>query len=109
MKTVHHAGGVGQSETFLVNISLPNSVNFKNVEVTFAELPAGVHMLIGMDIITAGDFSITNVGGVTVFSFRLPSQVEVDFVKELQRLASGQPAGASPKQFGIKKFKNRRR
>ena len=35
-----------------------------------------------MDIITSGDFSITNKNGITVFSFRYPSITEVDYVQE---------------------------
>lgn len=37
-----------------------------------------------MDIITYGDFSITNYNGRTTFSFRIPSVNEVDFVSEFQ-------------------------
>jgi hypothetical protein len=32
-----------------------------------------------MDIITQGDFAITNFGGRTMFSFRLPSLESIDF------------------------------
>jgi hypothetical protein len=35
-----------------------------------------------MDVITAGDFSITNHGGRTVFSFRVPSMSVVDYVAQ---------------------------
>lgn len=34
-----------------------------------------------MDIISKGDFAITNVDGKTVFSFRIPSVETIDFVK----------------------------
>ena len=80
MKEVHGVHGSALSETFLVNIRLPNGVGFANIDVTRGELLGG-HLLIGMDIITRGDFSITNVGK-TVFSFRVPSVTTVDFVKE---------------------------
>ncbi|MBI3139488.1 MAG: SEC-C domain-containing protein [Sphingobacteriales bacterium] len=36
-----------------------------------------------MDIITLGDFSITNHNGDTCMSFRLPSSHEIDYVKNL--------------------------
>ncbi len=39
-------------------------------------------MLIGMDIISRGDFAVTNKDGKTTFSFRLPSVAKIDFVKE---------------------------
>ena len=35
-----------------------------------------------MDIITRGDFAVTNRGGKTTFSFRIPSQADIDFVKD---------------------------
>ena len=81
MKEVHGVHGKELVETFLINIGLPNKVAFVNMEVTLGKL-AGAHMLIGMDIITRGDFSITNVGDRTVFSFRVPSLATVDFVKQ---------------------------
>ncbi len=81
MKEVYVVGGQQLAETFLVNIGLPNKVFFRDIEVTRGEL-SDADMLIGMDIITSGDFSITNVGGETVFSFRVPSIATVDFVKE---------------------------
>lgn len=38
-------------------------------------------MLIGMDIINKGDFAVTNSGGRTVMSFRVPSLQVIDFVE----------------------------
>ena len=45
----------------------------------------GFCYIIPMDIITQGDFSVTNKNGVTVFSFRVPSLTVVDFVKEVKK------------------------
>ncbi|MBO4308134.1 MAG: SEC-C domain-containing protein [Bacteroidales bacterium] len=64
---------------YAVNIFLPNNVNFAMVPVTGNDL-GDVDMLIGMDIISKGDFSITNVGGKTTFSFRIPSMERIDYV-----------------------------
>ena len=44
-------------------------------------------VLIGMDVICLGDFSITNVGGQTWMSFRTPSCVAIDYVVEANKLA----------------------
>jgi hypothetical protein len=86
---------------------LPNSVGFVNLEVTLGQL-YGADVLLGMDIITSGDFSITNVGGRTVFSFRVPSITAVDFVKEFRRNAA-LVAGVKPKfQPGPPSHKRRR-
>ena len=87
MTQVHGIHGPESAETFLVHIQLPNNVEFLYVKVTRGKL-ISADMLIGMDIITVGDFSITNVGKKTIFSFRVPSLKAVDFVKESQRAAA---------------------
>lgn len=79
---VYHANGESFANVFAINLILPNQVGFHFVKVTEGIL-AGFDLIIGMDIITAGDFSITNFEAKTTFSFRVPSLNEVDFVKEL--------------------------
>ena len=69
------------AEVYLVSLFLPNKVALPNLRVTKGS-PAGCDMLIGMDVITTGDFAITHKGGKTTFSFRIPSVAEIDFVKE---------------------------
>ena len=78
---VHGVHGKDFSETYLVNIVLQSGVGFPNIQVTKGKL-TGVDVLIGMDIITRGDFVITNQGGNTICSFRTPSQTTIDFVQE---------------------------
>lgn len=48
------------------------------------ELPdlKNADVLIGMDIISLGDFAVTNVGGKGCVSFRMPSLKKIDFVPE---------------------------
>jgi len=46
----------------------------------------GFDAIVGMDIIGLGDFSVTNVAGMTCVSFRTPSCVVVDYVTEFNRL-----------------------
>ncbi|MCH7956663.1 MAG: hypothetical protein IIB63_03820, partial [Proteobacteria bacterium] len=69
-----------QAETYLVNIGLPNSVLFYGVRVTKGTLSSGANLLIGMNIITKGDFAVSNFNGVTKFTFRVPSTGHIDFV-----------------------------
>ena len=38
-------------------------------------------MLIGMDVISLCDFTITNPGAETKFSFQVPSTLDIDFEK----------------------------
>ena len=42
----------------------------------------GAQVLIGMDVIAQGDFSITNYKGITWFSFRVPSLHQLDYVED---------------------------
>ncbi len=79
MTRVSTANGTADQNQYLVNLMLPNGVGVRAVKVTEADL-TGADVLIGMDVITLGDFSITNFNRNTVMSFRVPSCYEVDFV-----------------------------
>jgi predicted aspartyl protease len=65
---------------YCVNIYLPNKVKVSDVRVAEG-IPANCDILIGMDIITLGDFAVSNYNGNTMFSFRVPSMTEIDFVE----------------------------
>ena len=73
------AGGEIEVNIYVVNILLPCEVNFVMVPVTGNDL-GDADMLIGMDIISQGDFAVTNVDGKTTFSFRVPSIERIDYV-----------------------------
>lgn len=78
---VNTAGGTLQQNTYTVDIRLSNGVKIFGVTVTeVSALAGGCDALIGMDIITLGDFSITNHHGNTCMSFRVPSGHEIDYV-----------------------------
>lgn len=77
---VHHGGGSSLANVYLVNIFLPNYVVIPQVRVTEAPAIGQAEVLIGMDIISQGDFAVTNKDGKTVFSFRIPSIECIDFV-----------------------------
>lgn len=70
---VNHAGGVSQSPTYVISLFLPNRVALPGVLVSECPPQPGFDLIIGMDVITLGDLAITNVGGKTSFSFRIPS------------------------------------
>ena len=78
----YDASGEKIVATYVVNILLPNSVLMPIMTVTEGNLN-GMDVLIGMDIISNGDFSICNKDGKTCFSFQLPSTHEYDYVKEI--------------------------
>ena len=50
------------------DIYLKNDLVIHDVIVTRGNLSNGIHLLIGMDIITLGDFSITNHSDITCMS-----------------------------------------
>ena len=83
---VRHAGGESLSNTFLVNLFLPNKVSIHGVLVTEFDPHDHFDVIIGMDVIALGDFSVTNVGGKTCMSFRTPSIETIDYVVDAQRL-----------------------
>jgi hypothetical protein len=57
-----------------VDILLPNMVSVRDVYVTEFIDDGDFDVIIGMDIITCGDFAISNYGRKTVVSFRVPAQ-----------------------------------
>jgi len=91
--------GSKQSEKYLVNIGLPNGVGFAGIQVTRGTM-LGVDVLIGMDIITKGDFAITNKDGKTTFSFRIPSEKTIDYVKEHNQIMTQRAAFAPQNASG---------
>ena len=84
MTRVFHANGESIAEVYLVNIGLPNKVAFADAKVTKGFL-RDTDVLIGMDIITQGDFAVTNTESKTVFSFRVPSVQRIDYVQEAKK------------------------
>lgn len=54
------------------NFILPNRVNIPNVHLIESEIASTADILIGMDIICMGDFSISNYDNKTLFSFSMP-------------------------------------
>lgn len=79
---INHANGTSQVPTYLINILLPNNVGIPTLVVTEANLNGDFDILIGMDVISKGDFSISNFNGKTIFSFRIPSIQDTDFVED---------------------------
>ena len=70
------------SNVYPISVWLPNKVRFARVRATEGILVEPVDVLIGMDIITTGDFAVTNKDGKTNFTFRHPSVECIDFVKQ---------------------------
>jgi hypothetical protein len=106
VKRVSGLGGTIQKNVYLVDVTLPNNVRITDLSVTEIDNPQdekgnpidNFGVLIGMDIISRGDFSITNFEGKTLMSFRIPSIVKTDYVDEWKRRMAVQ-----------QKYKGRRR
>lgn len=61
-ETVYHANGSCRAKKYKVNIILPNGIEISNLDVLEGNLH-GCDALIGMDIITQGDFALTHRNG----------------------------------------------
>ena len=65
-----------------ITLELPNSVIKKNIKVAVCNITSNVGMILGMDIISLGDFAISNGSDQTLFSFAFPPfQDKIDFSK----------------------------
>jgi len=63
---------------YFVNIHFPNKKIMKDVCI-IENYPPTCEVLIGMDVISKGDFAISNYNGKTTFTFRSPSLSELCF------------------------------
>ena len=95
IKDVSGLGGTIEKKTYLIDLQLPNGKLFLDLPITEidnAKDKAGnkidnFGILIGMDIIGTGDFTITNFENKTTMTFRTPSLKKVDYVDEWNRRA----------------------
>lgn len=79
------SGSTGSStqNTYLVDIVLPNNVKIDDLMVCDSSIgKQNLDMLIGMDIISRGDFAVSNYDNKTVFSFRTPSVEKINYAFE---------------------------
>lgn len=70
---MHGAGGTFSSKQYLAGLILPNSVSIPFIPLYGFAGAADFDMLIGMDIISMGDFLISSEEKNMCFSFQLPS------------------------------------
>lgn len=92
-KAVNTAGGSVIQNTYTVDIGLPNNVLVGGIIATeVPSLPTDNEVLVGMDIITLGDFSLTHFNGKSCMSFRIPSLHEIDYAKNPKlKVSTNQP------------------
>lgn len=100
---IQTAGGIKTVNTYLVNIMLPNQVGIAGVMVAGLPDLMNTECLLGMDVISRGDFTITNYGGKTCFTFRIPSTERTDYVYEFNKQIFGSVKPHEPCPCGAKK------
>lgn len=106
---VNHAGGSSQANTYLVNFVLPNNVGVVGVLVSECpDIAGSFGAIIGMDIITKGDISITNVHRQTWMTFRTPSIDTIDYVAEANKIKFASVGRNDPCPCGKKDSSGRR-
>lgn len=72
-------GGSETNKTYIIHIKLPTGDYAFNVEAIETANTGEYDVVIGMDIISFGDFALTNKNNKSMFSFRFPSECHIDF------------------------------
>ncbi len=84
-QTINTPSGSKTVGTYMIDIILPNKVYLPKVIVCDSDIGnQNLGLLIGMNIISLGDFAVNNFNNKTSFSFCIPSIKRIDFVKQLQ-------------------------
>jgi hypothetical protein len=65
-------GGIQEANMYSIDIELPNGMTASNVLVSEFVDNGMFDVILGMDIITLGDFSVTNFNRESVFTFSCP-------------------------------------
>ena len=73
--------GKGLFSSYLIDIELPNGIVVSGMRVMGTEIHRqGLGVLIGMDVISQGDFAVSCKDGKTQFTFRMPSIEDANYV-----------------------------
>ena len=83
---VSTANGKTTVNVYLLDVILPMGVVFPSMKVIDAKMECD--MLIGMDIMTQGDFAITNHNGKTVMTYRKPSRETINWVEDARNASA---------------------
>ena len=90
MTPIVGVNGTSYTTTHVIDLWLPNYYVVRKIPVVKGDLTNYFDVLIGMDIIKRGDFSISNYQGKMIFSFRCPSIADTDYVKQANLLQQAQ-------------------
>ena len=75
---IEGVGGCMDSSVYKINIYVDGCLEFTGIEALSGDI-GDYDVIIGMDIITLGDFVITNKDDQTWFAFRYPSSEHIEF------------------------------
>jgi hypothetical protein len=88
--------GIADAAIYLIDITLAEKIDFEKLRVTASPSlnNSGIDLLIGMDVIKMGDFSITlplnsKDEKPLTFSFRVPSYEAIDYEKIVKSFNEG--------------------
>jgi predicted aspartyl protease len=71
-KLIRVATGIQKVPVVILTLELPNDLLKQNIEVAVCNFSSDIGMIIGMDIITLGDFVLLHGNRHTEFSFTIP-------------------------------------
>lgn len=107
--------GEKYSPVYTINLKLSNGYIFYAMTALVGDQMGEDEILIGMNIINKGDFSITNFKNRTTFSFRIPSIGRVNFkeeksnaIKAVTKRSKGRQKKNSKNKTGNEKNSKRR-
>lgn len=74
--SISSANGVIEANSYLIHVGLPSGSIITNI-LALENNNEDYEIVIGMDIITQGDFAFSNKDEHSTFSFRIPSSEEI--------------------------------
>ncbi|MCL2793106.1 MAG: retropepsin-like domain-containing protein [Spirochaetaceae bacterium] len=81
-KTIAGVHSTQVVDIVFITLELPNNVIKKNIEAAVCNIPSNAGMILGMDIISLGDFALSHGSDQTFLSFAVPPfQEKTDFSK----------------------------
>jgi hypothetical protein len=86
-KTIAAIHTTQEVDIVVITLELPNRVIKKTIRVAVCNITSNAEMIIGMDIISLGDFALSNGDDQTLFSFAAPPfRNKIDFSKRQNEL-----------------------
>lgn len=84
-KKFYHAGDFTMNDCYRVNLLIPENILIENLQIAEWMINYDVKecdAIIGMDIISKGDFTISNHHGVMMVCFRYPSAWNINLLNQ---------------------------